>query len=140
MKRIKKRIHRVNRFLDRFNLLRDVLLAVTATVVACGFTAACNTNAHPDDKQAIYNALDQHQLSSVMVNQDRENGVVKLSGIVGSADSKGRAQQLAQQAAPGYTIDNRLQVNQTDISSAASASDRGAAAKAIPADSRPQKQ
>lgn len=139
MKRLKKRIHRVNRFLDRFHLLRDLLLAVSATVVACGFTAACNTNAHPDVKQAVYNSLDQHQLASVMVSQDRENGVIKLSGIVGSADRKDRAQQLAQQAAPGYSIDNKLQVNQTDISTTASASDQGAATK-TGTDSKPQKQ
>jgi osmotically-inducible protein OsmY len=86
-----------------------------ATVLACGFTAACHSASHPDDKQAVYNTLKQNDLASVIVDQDRGNGVIKLSGIVGSQNRKDHAQQLAQQAAPGYTIDNQLQVDQTNI-------------------------
>jgi hypothetical protein len=93
---------------------------VAATVVACGFTAACHSASHPDDKQAVYSTLDQHDLASVIVDQDRNNGVIKLTGIVGSQDRKDRAQQLAQQAAPGYTIDNQLKVDQSSILNAPS--------------------
>ena len=99
----------------RFNILRDLLLAGVATMVACGFTAACHSNAHPDDKQAVYNAMNSHDLASVTVDEDRDKGVIKLSGIVGSADRKDRAQQLAQQSAPGYTIDNQIQVQDTGL-------------------------
>ena len=94
----------------RANLLWDLALAGAATVIACTFTISCNLNQRPDDKQAVYNALTAHELPSVMVEQDRDKGVIKLSGIVGSADRKDLAQQLAMQAAPGYGIDNQIQV------------------------------
>jgi len=93
---------------------------VAATVLACGFTAACHSASHPDDKQAVYSALDQNDLASVIVEQDRGNGVIKLSGIVGSQSRKDHAQQLAQQAAPGYTIDNQLKVDQSSVLNAPS--------------------
>jgi hypothetical protein len=110
-----RRFKRFHKLLRRFTFLRDLLLAATATILACGFTAACHNNAHPDDQSAVYNALSQHDLPSVVVKQDRDKGVIKLSGIVGSADSKNSAQQLAQEAAPGYTIDNQIQVNDTGL-------------------------
>jgi hypothetical protein len=97
------------------SLFRDLLVMVAATILACGFTAACHSTSHPDDKQAVYNTLDQNDLASVIVAQDRDKGVIKLSGIVGSQDRKDHAQQLAQQAAPGYSIDNQLKIDQTSI-------------------------
>jgi hypothetical protein len=97
------------------SLFRDLLVMVAATILACGFTAACHSTSHPDDKQAVYNTLDQNDLASVIVAQDRDKGVIKLSGIVGSQDRKDHAQQLAQQAAQGYSIDNQLKIDQTSI-------------------------
>jgi hypothetical protein len=104
--------------LNRFQLMRDLALGLAATVIACGFTAACHTS-HPDDKQAVYNSLTSHGLPSVMVDQDRGKGVIKLTGVVGSAESKDSAQQLAQEAAPGYTVDNQIRVDETGIMSMA---------------------
>ena len=72
---------------------------------------------HPDDKAAVYNALYQHDLASVEVSQDRHNGVITLRGIVGSADRKTHAEDLARQAAPGYTITNQLTVDNSGIQS-----------------------
>lgn len=118
--------------MKRCNFLRDLGLAVVATLVACGFTAACQSGSHPDDKQAVYSALTSHDLASVMVEQNRDKGVMKLSGIVGSADSKNRAEQVAQQAAPGYTIDNEVQVDQAGLLDAPNGADQGAMAKATP--------
>jgi osmotically-inducible protein OsmY len=88
---------------------------VAATVLACGFTAACHSASHPDDKQAVYETLKQNDLASVTVDQDRGKGVIKLTGIVGNQERKDRAQELAQQAAPGYQVDNELTVDQTNI-------------------------
>lgn len=85
-----------------------------ATVLSCGFTAACHSN-HPDDRQAVYSALDQNDLASVVVDQDRGSGVIKLTGIVGDQGRKDHATQLAQQAAPGYQIDNELKVDRENI-------------------------
>jgi len=93
-----------------------VLLAATA-LAATGFPG-CHAS-HPDDRAAVYQALNQHDLASVEVSQDRGSGVITLRGIVGSQDSKTRAQQLAQQAAPGYTIQNQLTINSSGLMSMA---------------------
>jgi hyperosmotically inducible protein len=70
---------------------------------------------HPDVKQAVYNTLDQHDMRSVEVFQDRRKGEITLRGIVGSADQKTQADQLAQQAAPGYAIKDQIQVQSAGI-------------------------
>lgn len=70
---------------------------------------------HPDVKLAVYNALDQHDLRSVTVSEDRHAGVITLSGIVGAGDRKQRAEQIAQQAAPGYSIVDRIQVDNVGL-------------------------
>jgi hypothetical protein len=102
------------------SIFRDLVVMVAATALACGFTAACHSASHPDDKQAVYSTLEQNDLASVIVEQDRGNGVIKLSGIVGNQSRKDHAQQLAQQAAPGYTIDNQLKVDQSSVLNAPS--------------------
>lgn len=72
-------------------------------------------NQHPDVKQAVYSALSQHDLMSVEVSQDRDKGEITLSGIVGSPDQKTNAEHLTHQAAPGYTITDKIQVQSAGI-------------------------
>lgn len=93
---------------------RNLPIAVLATA-AFAFTFAGCHSSHPDDSAAVYKALGQNDMSSVQVNQDRDNGVITLNGIVGDQARKDHAQQLAQQAAPGYTIHNHLRVDNSGI-------------------------
>lgn len=86
------------------------LLAAVALI-----SVGCMRSAHPDVKLAVYNALDQHNLRSVTVSEDRQAGVITLSGIVGAGDRRQRAEQLAQQAAPGYTIVDRIAVENAGL-------------------------
>ncbi|MGA8727458.1 MAG: BON domain-containing protein [Terracidiphilus sp.] len=79
--------------------------------------AGCLNGSHPDNKAAIYQSLNSHDLSSVVVKQNREKGVITLSGIVDSPELKGRAEQLAKDAAPSYTIDDKLQVDSAGLQS-----------------------
>jgi len=81
----------------------------------CLAYSGCGLSGHPDDRMAVYNTLDQHDLRSVTVSQDRNAGTITLSGIVGSNDRKQRADQLAQQAAPGYSIVDRIQVDSAGL-------------------------
>jgi hyperosmotically inducible protein len=76
--------------------------------------AGCQ-NEHPDDKQAVYNTLNGHELHSIDVFQDRRKGEITLRGIVGSPDQKASAETLAQQAAPGYAIKNQIQVQSAGL-------------------------
>lgn len=93
---------------------RNLPIAVLATA-AFAFTFSGCHSSHPDDSAAVYKALGQNDMSSVQVNQDRDNGVITLNGIVGDQARKDHAQQLAQQAAPGYTIRNNLRVDNSGI-------------------------
>ena len=76
---------------------------------------ACHSNSHPDDKGAVYAALEKADLMSVTVAQDQDSGVITLNGIVGDQTRKEKAQQLAGQAAPGYRIENNLRVDQQGV-------------------------
>ena len=94
--------------------------AVLATVVlwATGLMAGCHGQ-HPDRRNAVYAALNTHKMDNVEVFQDQDHGVITLKGIVGSADSKTQAAQLAGQAAPGYKVDNQLTVDASGLMSLA---------------------
>lgn len=91
-------------------------LLVAAVFIGPLVVPGCNRASHPDDQAAVYQALDQHNLSSVTVSQDRRSGVITLNGIVADQDRKARAETLAKQAAPDYTISNRIRVESTGIS------------------------
>ena len=88
--------------------LGAVLLVGLLAVLGC-------QSGHPDDKQAVYNTLNQHDLSSVEVFQDRGKGEITLRGIVGSNEKKAQAESLAGQAAPGYAIKNQIQVQSAGL-------------------------
>ena len=76
--------------------------------------SGCQKN-HPDDKQAVYNALNQNDLRSVEVFQDRHSGEITLRGIVATADQKGHAEMLTRQAAPGYSVKDQIQVQSAGL-------------------------
>lgn len=86
---------------------------LAATLIVSG----CHGGQHPDNRMAVYSALDQNDLRSVTVSQDRGAGTITLSGIVGSADRRDKAEQLAKQAAPGYQIVDRIQVQSAGLQS-----------------------
>jgi len=93
---------------------RLALLALGA-VALVGLLALVGCQSHPDDKQAVHNALNSHDLRSVEVFQDRRTGEITLRGIVASNDTKAQAVSLAQQAAPGYAIKDQIQVQSAGI-------------------------
>ena len=92
-----------------------VSFASTAFLALALVFSGCSHSGHPDDAMAVYNALGQHDLRSVTVSQDRDAGTITLSGIVGSSDNKQIADHVAQQAAPGYSIVDRIQVQNAGL-------------------------
>lgn len=94
---------------------RVVLLSI-ATLSLCGaFTlTGCNQTKHPDEKDAVNNALTANNLGAVNVSQDRDKGVMTLKGDLESEDKKDQAQGVAKQAAPDYTIANEIGVRPPD--------------------------
>lgn len=92
-----------------------VALSSAPLLVATLILSGCGNSAHPDDRMKVYNALNQNDLRSVTVSQDRNAGTMTLSGIVGSTDNKQKAEQLARQAAPEYSVVDRIQVDNTGL-------------------------
>jgi len=101
--------------MSHFSSHSALLPAFTALLAATLGIASCTQGNHPEVKLAVYNALDQHDLRSVTVSEDRRAGVITLSGIVGAGDRKQRAEQIAQQAAPGYSIVDQIQVDNAGL-------------------------
>jgi hyperosmotically inducible protein len=72
--------------------------------------AGCNRADHPDVKDAVDQAMTRNNLGVVKVSQDRDKGVLTLTGDVDSADKKAQAETVAKEAAPSYAISNELGV------------------------------
>lgn len=102
-------------FDSRADLGAGWIFSSIALLGVCFAYSGCGHRAHPDDRMAVYNTLDQHDLRSVTVSQDQNAGTITLSGIVGSNKTKQQADQLAQQAAPGYSIVDRMQVDNAGL-------------------------
>jgi hyperosmotically inducible periplasmic protein len=89
---------------DRYKLL--IGAAALAGMVA---VAGCNKQ-YPDEKTSVTNAMSTNNLNSVSVSQDRQKGVMTLTGNVASDDQKTQAENLAKQAAPDYTVADEIGV------------------------------
>jgi hyperosmotically inducible protein len=97
---------------------------VLTTLLGTLLLSGCNSEAkHPDVKDAVNNAMTQNNLGVVNVSQDRDKGVLTLTGDVDSSEKKVQAENVAQQAAPGYTISNEIGVRPLGAESQAKAVD-----------------
>lgn len=73
--------------------------------------AGCNNGPkYPDSQSAVNNALTQNNLGSIHVSQDRDKGVITLTGTVPSQDQKMQAENVAKGAASAYTIADEIAV------------------------------
>ena len=81
-------------------------------VMASIAVAGCNreNTASPDVADSIEKSLDQANIDDVSVGQDREKGVVTLSGSVASDAEKAQAEAIAKAAAPRDVIANEIRV------------------------------
>ena len=95
-----------------------------AMFLAMFLLTRCNKDTQrPDVKDAVDSAMTQNNLGVVKVSQDRDKGVLTLTGDVISADDKARAESVAKQAAPGYTVANELGIRPQGAESQAKAVD-----------------
>ncbi len=99
---------------------RHLLLGSSAVLAGVLVLSGCDhTPAHPDEKSAVTNALSNSNLGSVSVSQDRDKGVMTLTGDVNSQDLKSQAENIAKQNAPDYTVADEIGVRPPDQSQAA---------------------
>ena len=81
-------------------------------VVAAGILLGCSATSTktPDVSDSIRNSLDQAGLRDVSISQDRDKGVVTLSGNVTSADEKSEAASIAMSLAGAQVVSNEIAV------------------------------
>jgi hyperosmotically inducible periplasmic protein len=96
--------------MERLAIGRHSLYATAAVLGSLLVFAGCEKAAHPDEKAAVTNSLNSNNLSAVSVSQDRDKGVITLSGNVASQDLKSQAETLAKQAAPDYSVADEIGV------------------------------
>jgi hyperosmotically inducible protein len=88
-----------------------MLSVMAAVFVAVFLLVGCNTQAkHADVKDAVDQAMTRNDLGVVKVSQDRDKGVLTLTGDVDSDAKKAQAETVAKQTAPDYAVANELAV------------------------------
>src|SRR6266702_1744571 len=110
--------------MKQLSVSRKFLACAALVFAGALMVAGCKDKTHPDEKTAVTSSLSSNNLSSVSVSQDREKGVMTLSGNVDSQDLKTQAENLAKQAAPDYTVANEIGVRPPDNSNAGSAASK----------------
>jgi hyperosmotically inducible periplasmic protein len=95
--------------MNRFTIhLRN--LAASSVVGLLALISGCQQQASPDVKPQVRQLLDQAGYKDVSVSQDREKGVVTLTGSVATDNDKSQAESIARSAAAGQVIANQISV------------------------------
>jgi hyperosmotically inducible periplasmic protein len=96
--------------MTHFKLFR--VLAPAFLVAALVFGAGCGQQQAkaPDVKDNVKQGLEQAGLKDVSVSQDRDKGVVTLTGTVLNDVDKSQAESIARAAATGQVIANEIAV------------------------------
>jgi hyperosmotically inducible periplasmic protein len=99
-------------------VVSTALVAMLALVMVVGCSQQ-RANA-PAAKNQVEQALNQNNLGDVKVAEDKDKGVITLTGDVKSDEDKQRAEELSKQAAPGRVIANEIGVRPQGVESQAS--------------------
>ncbi|HEX3819062.1 MAG TPA: BON domain-containing protein [Candidatus Sulfotelmatobacter sp.] len=97
---------------------RIIASLVLSVVIAVG-VACSNQSKAPDVKANIENSLNQAGLRDVSVSQDRDKGVVTLSGNVPTDADKSQAASIAQSIAGSQVVSNQISIRPTGDESTA---------------------
>ena len=92
-----------------------IVLFVLASVVACSNTSTKS----PDVADNIRKALEDGKFRDVSVSQDRDKGVVTLTGTAASEADKAQAESIAQSIAGSQVVANEIAVRPPGSESAA---------------------
>jgi hyperosmotically inducible protein len=92
-----------------------MLLVVAGCLSACSNTPTKS----PDVADNIRKSLDQANLKDVSVSQDRDKGVVTLTGTAATDSDKAQAESIAKSIAGSQVVSNKIAVRPPDDSSTA---------------------
>lgn len=102
--------------------LRSMLTLVPVLLVG-GLLGCSETPRSPDVSDSVKKSLEQSGYKDVSVSQDRDKGVVTLTGTVPAESDKTQAESLAKSAAAGQVVSNQIAVRPPGDESAAKAVD-----------------
>jgi hyperosmotically inducible periplasmic protein len=89
----------------------NIGLTFTVMMAALGLVACSgNSNKSPDVSDNIQKTLKQQNLKNISVNDDRDRGVVTLTGSVASSDQKGQAESIAKSMSAGQVVADEIAV------------------------------
>ena len=91
------------------NTFKPFAATITLVCISC-FAGCSSTPKSPAVADAIRHALDQSGYKNVSVSQDREKGVVTLTGNVAADTDKANAQSIAQGIAGAQVVADEIQV------------------------------
>jgi hyperosmotically inducible periplasmic protein len=88
------------------------LFLMVLTLLAGGILAGCSSTAakSPDVSDSIRKSLDQAGLKNVSVSEDRDKGIVTLSGQVSTDSDKAQAESLAKSFAGAQVVADQIAV------------------------------
>jgi hypothetical protein len=101
--------------MEKSALWRGIAAAAAIAAASIAFEGCAS---HPDDMVAVNDLLAKNKLLSVTPQQNRRTGVLTLTGIVDTAEQKAKAEALARQAAPEYTIDDKIRLESSGLENA----------------------
>jgi hyperosmotically inducible periplasmic protein len=90
--------------------MRPRMLSIGLLAVALTTSLACSDRRAPDVTGDVRHALERAGLNDVRVSQDRDKGVVTLSGNVKSDEDKMRAESVAKSVAGNEVVANEIGV------------------------------
>ena len=88
---------------------KEMILSVFPLLVA-GMLSGCSSNKAPDVTDNIRKSLDQAGFKDVSVSEDREKGVVTLTGDVLTDSDKQQAESIAKSNAPDLVVADQISV------------------------------
>jgi hyperosmotically inducible periplasmic protein len=94
------------------------LSILTPLLFASLFSGCASEHKSPDVSSDVRKSLDQSGLQAVHVSQDRDKGVVTLSGNVPSQDDKMRAEDVAKSIAGGQVVADEIAVTPPGVDDA----------------------
>jgi hyperosmotically inducible periplasmic protein len=108
---------------------RKLLTAVLPLILVGALTGCSNTNKAPDVADSIRKSLNDSGYKDVSVSQDRDKGVVTLSGTVATATDKAQAEAIAKSGAGAQVVADEIAVrppgNESDAKTVDSDLDKG---------------
>jgi len=96
--------------MTHFKLFRALAPAFLAAALVFGAGCGQQQAKAPDVKDNVKQGLEQAGLKDVSVSQDRDKGVVTLTGTVANDVDKSQAESIARAAATGQVIANQIAV------------------------------